>query len=152
MSEKLFQRRKGRVYSARTRPLWRKLLDYLLAAVLLFSLMFLVARLNESRQIRYYDTPVVNDGDSLTLGGVRIRLWGIDAPELHQSCSLQGKSYACGQNSRTALRVLINGKRVDCRGIEHDKYDRLLAVCTVGAIEINAAMVEVRVGHILWRI
>jgi len=142
MSEKLFQRRKGRIYAPRRRPLWRKLLDYLFAACLIFALIFLAARLDDARQVTRSGTPIVNDGDSLTIDGVRIRLWGIDAPELHQTCNLNGKAYACGQNSRDALRALVKGKPVDCRGNEYDKYDRLLAICTAGATEINAAMVE----------
>lgn len=142
MSEKLYERSKRRFYRDGQRPLWRKLLDYLIAALVLFALILLVARLDEARQVTRSGAPIVNDGDSLTMDGVRIRLWGIDAPEFNQSCTLQGKIYSCGQNSRDALRTLIKGKSVDCRGSERDKYDRLLAVCTVGMIEINAAMVE----------
>jgi len=142
MSEKRFETRKQRTYAVKRRPLWRKLLDYGFAAVLLFALIFLVARLDDARQVKHIGAPIVNDGDSLTIDSVRIRLWGIDAPELHQACVLKDQQYPCGQRSRDALKALLKGKPVDCRGSEHDKYNRLLAVCTVGAVEINAVMVE----------
>lgn len=31
-------------------------------------------------------TPMVVDGDTLTLDGERVRLWGVDAPERDQTC------------------------------------------------------------------
>ena len=56
----------------------------------------------------------VVDGDGLRLGDKRIRLWGIDAPEMDQSCEADGKSYPCGERSRDALAGIIaarNGLR-----------------------------------------
>ncbi|MBZ0134525.1 MAG: hypothetical protein K8D98_01215, partial [Rhodanobacter sp.] len=36
--------------------------------------------------------PVVADGNRLTLNGVPLRLWGVDAPELLQRCSVPGQA------------------------------------------------------------
>ena len=48
-------------------------------------------------------TAHVVDGDSLRLHDVDIRLEGIDAPELHQSCERAGQTYPCGDAARAAL-------------------------------------------------
>ena len=39
-------------------------------------------------------TATVIDGDSLTIGQTEIRLWGIDAVELYQTCQRGGKTLA----------------------------------------------------------
>lgn len=84
------------------------------------------------------------DGDSLVMGEKRMRLQGIDAPELSQSCTRNGQQWACGRASRTALRKLISagGRDVKCSTQGRDQYDRLLVVCRAGETEINAAMVR----------
>ena len=47
---------------------------------------------------------VIVDGDTLRLGGERIRLKGMDAPELAQSCTgADGRSWPCGQQAKAAL-------------------------------------------------
>jgi len=38
----------------------------------------------------------VVDGDGLKIGNQSIRLWGIDAPELDQTCELDGRTVPCG--------------------------------------------------------
>ena len=55
---------------------------------------------------------VVNDGDTLTLGGERIRLRGIDAPEYTQVCMRSGVEYNCGGEAARALRALVAGRNV----------------------------------------
>lgn len=85
---------------------------------------------------------IVNDGDSLTIAGERIRLRGIDAPELDQICRREGEDYACGRRSKAALIERIGGKQVDCRGWERDRFRRLLAVCRAGAEDLNLTQVE----------
>ena len=86
--------------------------------------------------------PKVVDGDSLILNNERVRLKGIDAPEGRQYCEKQGKKWACGRAATSALRRLIGRQNVECKGSEFDKHDRLLAVCTVGGVEINQFMVR----------
>ncbi len=45
----------------------------------------------------------VIDGDTLTVAGQRIRLYGIDAPEFHQLCQRDGEPWRCGQAATVAL-------------------------------------------------
>lgn len=84
----------------------------------------------------------VVDGDSLEIAGRRLRLRGIDAPELGQSCRNGAKTVSCGRLARDHLRRLIAGAPVDCQGWETDRYDRLLVICTARGTDLNAAMVR----------
>ena len=83
------------------------------------------------------------DGDSLVVNGQEIRLLGIDAPEYRQTCTFQnGKTYECGKQSRLHLVKLAKSGKLNCTGWEEDKYQRMLAVCKAGDIEVNAQMVK----------
>lgn len=88
--------------------------------------------------------PKILDGDSLRLNDTEIRLLGIDAPEYDQSCisSQATETYPCGRRAADMLKKLVGGRSVVCDGWQTDKYDRLLAVCSVGGFEINNEMVR----------
>ena len=83
----------------------------------------------------------VVDGDTIRIDGRKVRLVGIDAPEASQTCETAGERWACGEASTDHLRQLIGTAQVECRGSEVDVYARLLAVCSVGSVELNRAMV-----------
>jgi endonuclease YncB( thermonuclease family) len=120
----------------------RRFLDALLALAILGVIAFLAARLEHFSEEAPEGTAIVNDGDTLTVSGERIRLVGIDAPELDQNCQRDGGAYPCGRLSRSALAERIGGRAVTCRGAERDKYDRLLAECSAGGVDLNAAQVR----------
>ena len=84
----------------------------------------------------------VVDGDTIHLDEAKIRLKGIDAPEMAQSCLRAGRSYACGDQARQALIELVSGSRVQCRASGRDRYQRVLARCTVNGTDIGTRMVE----------
>lgn len=54
----------------------------------------------------------VVDGDTLVLDGLRVRLWGIDAPERNQTCRRDGQAYRCGEAATQALREWIGRRRL----------------------------------------
>lgn len=86
----------------------------------------------------------VIDGDSLRLQGREIRLFGIDAPEIRQTCT-SGKDkqeFNCGKKAAMHLKSLTKQGNVKCEGSDLDKFDRLLAICSVGDVEINRKMVS----------
>jgi endonuclease YncB( thermonuclease family) len=45
----------------------------------------------------------VKDCDSIMVGAADVRLYGIDAPELHQTCQRAGQSWACGAEAKAQL-------------------------------------------------
>lgn len=91
--------------------------------------------------------PSVIDGDTLDLHGQRIRLHGIDAPESRQLCQQSGRSVRCGQAAALALDSLIRHRPVACEQKDKDRYGRIVAVCRVGATDLNGWMVQQ--GHAL---
>ncbi len=82
------------------------------------------------------------DGDTLVLNGRQVRLAGIDAPELDQSCKRDGQAWACGEESKRQLNGIIAGQTVYCQGEGVDQYDRLLGTCSANRLNLNASMVE----------
>lgn len=88
--------------------------------------------------------PVVVDGDTLDFRDApRARIIGIDAPELDQTCrDAANGSWACGNEARLALRVLVGTNGVQCEGDRLDRYGRVLVVCTGASGDIGAAMVR----------
>ncbi len=85
----------------------------------------------------------VSDGDSLRFGDERVRLIGIDAPELAQTCTdSAGQSWACGRVARQRLVQLVAGGNLECRYSKRDRYDRALAVCRVDEKDIGAILVS----------
>lgn len=74
----------------------------------------------------------VIDGDTLSVGGTRIRLYGIDAPE-------RGQPW--GRRATDALWRLVGGERINCAWDELDRYGRALAVCLLDDVDVGGEMV-----------
>ena len=86
--------------------------------------------------------PRVIDGDTIHIGDTKIRLHGIDAPEMKQTCrTSKGKEQMCGVLAKQALERLVKGQDVTCKGDTRDRYKRLIAVCYVGQLNINEQMI-----------
>ena len=49
---------------------------------------------------------------------------GIDAPELHQTCTAYGQQWACGRTLAEWLQEHLNGRQVECVGHTRDRYGR----------------------------
>lgn len=82
------------------------------------------------------------DGDTLDVEGTRIRLHGIDAPETRQSCTAaDGSAWACGRHATAVLAAAVADADVACTARGRDRYQRVVAVCWVGAVEVGNAMV-----------
>ena len=113
----------------------------MLAIIVLAGAAYVAARL-DPRPPPVSGTARASDGDSFRMGEDRVRLLGIDAPELAQLCdTASGGQWPCGKAGRERMNQLLSGGKVNCVPEGHDQYQRLLAVCTVGGRDIGATMV-----------
>src|SRR6188472_3598300 len=55
------------------------------------------------------------DGDTLRIEQTTIRLKGMDAPEMKQTCLRAALAYPCGRVAREALVDIIRDRPVQCR-------------------------------------
>lgn len=86
-------------------------------------------------------TVAIQDGDTLTLSGQKFRLFGVDAPELKQTCyDAAGKEWPCGIKAREYLQWLAQGKTVICQPVDGDKYGREVGICFADGSDMNQAM------------
>jgi micrococcal nuclease len=110
-------------------------------------------------------SPTVTDGDTIRCGTERIRLLGIDAPEMPGHCRrgrhcVKGDPFA---SKRSLARGLALG-RVRIEPIATDRYGRTIAVVRAGGVNLScwqlahrAAVYKsqwddgLRVGRECWR-
>ena len=78
-----------------------------------------------------------SDGDTLRIGAVKVRLFGIDAPELAQMCG----DWACGAAAAARLAELAGTGPVTCTPRETDRYGRIVATCTVAGVDLGDRLV-----------
>ncbi len=76
------------------------------------------------------------DGDTLRAGnGDEYRIFGIDAPELHQTCKdASGKSWLCGRAAKAKLTTLMKAGNVNCEAKATDRYNRIVALCSAQGV------------------
>jgi endonuclease YncB( thermonuclease family) len=83
----------------------------------------------------------VIDGDTIEVRGTRIRIAGIDAPESAQVCArADGRPYRCGGAAAAFLDEMLAGRAVVCIA-SGTSYDRIVAACEVGGVDVGSAMV-----------
>jgi endonuclease YncB( thermonuclease family) len=82
------------------------------------------------------------DGDTLQVGEIRLRLHGVDAPELRQTCEdSAGDAWACGRRAASELAAAVAGGEIHCIGRERDRYQRLVATCWAGGRDLGQSLV-----------
>lgn len=114
--------------------------DWLLAALALAALVVVGMRLKAPADAVSGQARVI-DGDTIELGGRRLRLAGMDAPELSQLCERAGTTYRCGEAAREALRDLVR-QGIQCTVSGQDRYGRGLATCTAGGPDLGGLLVR----------
>ena len=85
--------------------------------------------------IKLYGKPLVTDGDTIKFDKTRVRLFGIDAPEIRQKCIYARKAWNCGLEAQRALKVIIGQNDVFCESMDVDRYGRIVAVCKTKDID-----------------
>ncbi len=84
----------------------------------------------------------VIDGDTLSIGGHRLDLAGIDAPEVGQTCDWPNKEIACGEIATGALKDLTTAARVDCEPAALSAEGNPAARCAVDGYDLSRNMVH----------
>jgi endonuclease YncB( thermonuclease family) len=94
-----------------------------------------------SRVITGHATVV--DGDGLEINGTKIRLFGIDAPKIDQYCQRDDHTrWRCGHYSSVELDRLVASHDVTCTVRTLDQYDRTVATCRVGDVDVGESQVR----------
>lgn len=86
------------------------------------------------------------DGDTVEIAGRRILFYGIDAPEIDQSCRIYGLEWPCGERARIWLQRLVMSGPVHCLPVDDapadDRAGDVKAMCfNRNNLNLNAAMV-----------
>ena len=90
-----------------------------------------------------YSSAQVVSGDTLIIAGRYFRLYGIDAPENNQTCAdASGRSYSCGRQAAAWLSGWLQDNQLECRVMQEDQNGNMVGVCSLGAYDIGAALVN----------
>ena len=122
----------------------------LISSILLLSIF--LYNLSNAQEI--IGVPKIIDGDTVHINTYKIRLEGIDAPEIKQKCKKPfisfsafidfsiNKSYSCGSVSKEKLINKINKSTIKCISLSKDRYNRYLATCYKDQTNLNKWLVR----------
>ena len=114
----------------------------------MITLFFLISNPIHSFEVEGFAKVI--DGDTIIIDKKKIRLLGIDAPELNQHCRKPwiqfnfvtlNKKYKCGLVAKERLDKIISKNKIKCKGEKYDRYKRLIAIC-YKKIDLNNWMVK----------
>jgi micrococcal nuclease len=80
----------------------------------------------------------VIDGDTVAIGAERIRLIGVDAPEVQGRCPAERAGAA--RASQFLRQLLATGGTVAVTRSGHDRYGRTLARLRLGTLDVSGAL------------
>jgi endonuclease YncB( thermonuclease family) len=84
----------------------------------------------------------VIDGDTIHIGKLKYRFFGIDAPEIKQICEKNNTKIQCGVIAKSVLKNKIADKIPECIVKDKDRYQRLVAECFIGKESLSRFMVR----------
>lgn len=109
----------------------------------LLSNVTFAANLTKVSYVSCYDgdTCVVNVNNVPKIFGyhLRIRLWGIDAPEIQGKCEYEKQ---LAKEARDFLREQLKGKALILQHVLRDKYFRVLATVMADSVNVNQLMID----------
>ena len=152
-----FRKRNRRRYRIRKPFHWQSLpLRIIIPIVIIFGIWIaqMVTNRHDAEAALTCDSPSITDGDTLRCGGQRVRLVGIDAPEMPGSCRAGRRCVEGDPYSSAAYLTSITRTEVKCISEGTDYYDRTLARCEADGVDLSCAMIksghaERRYGYIL---
>ena len=111
----------------------------------MFKIFFLVLLINTlafSKVLNASSSLKIIDGDTIILNSEKIRFYGIDTPEIKQTCTDNyGHAYSCGVRAKLELEKIIGSRKVSCIKKTKDRYKRSISICYVDGNDINSLMV-----------
>lgn len=85
----------------------------------------------------------VMNGDTLQIQGRYFKLYGIDAPEISQTCAdKSGRSYNCGRQAALWLKGWIGDNPLTCHIMQQDEKGNMVGTCSLGQYDLGAALVN----------
>ena len=103
-----------------------------------FLFIFLLSNISYANEKKIQ----VIDGDTIYIGKLKYRLFGIDAPEIKQICEKDNIKIKCGVIAKNVLKNKIAEKIPECVVKDKDRYQRLVAECFLGKESLSKFMVR----------
>ena len=86
-------------------------------------------------------------GSTLNINGLNIKMYGIDAPDISQTCAdRHGRGYYCGKEARTWLQNWLNNREVTCHILGKVENGWATGTCFVDNNNYDVAAVTVNAG------
>ena len=126
----------------------RKAIILIIICSIFFILTYKDVRSEEIKEIS--GNAQIVDGDTIKINAKKIRLYGIDAPEIKQMCKKPYltifmftfyEDYFCGEKSTEALIKKINNQKITCKISGVDYFKRLIGECYKRKTNLNACLV-----------
>ncbi|MBZ9985616.1 thermonuclease family protein [Mesorhizobium sp. BH1-1-5] len=86
--------------------------------------------------------PVATAAGLIESKGYAVAVSGVDVVKADETCSDEGKSWACGARARTAFRAFLRGRAVACTVPPEGGRDTISAECHIGNQDIGQWLVE----------
>ena len=103
---------------------------------LIFTFFLSIISFADEKNIR------VIDGDTIHIGKLKYRFFGIDAPETKQICEKDNIKIQCGIIAKNFLKNKIGDQIPECIVKNKDRYQRLVAECFIGKESLSKFMVR----------
>jgi endonuclease YncB( thermonuclease family) len=116
----------------------------LVVALIILALLARFCGIEQDVHFMVKDKVAAIDGDTLRSANAEVRIYGIDTPELDQTCTDQnGKDWTCGRDAQAKLNALVARRAVDCTPKGRDKFNRTVAICRTSAVpDLGEALVR----------
>lgn len=83
-------------------------------------------------------------GNIFQLGSTYLKLYGIDVPNLKQTCiDKRGENYKCGLLAKQRLEKLLINKKLTCQIVSSYSQNQYLVTCAIQGYDVGATMVAV---------
>lgn len=100
-------------------------------------------QLDMERMPTFTSVVSVLTADTLNAQGYKIKLYGVAAPELTQTCANhRGSSYNCGQQAALWLSSWLTNNPITCHIIKELGDGSMVAACSLGQYDIGAALIN----------